>query len=35
LPDEEDKRAIIVIRKVNDTPKQYPRQPKQIKDKPL
>ncbi len=35
LPDEEDKRAIIVIRKINDTPKQYPRQPKQIKDKPL
>lgn len=35
LPGEEDRRAIIVIRKVNDTPKQYPRQPKQIKDKPL
>ncbi len=35
LPGEEDKRAIIVIRKINDTPKQYPRQPKQIKDKPL
>lgn len=35
LPNEEDKRAIIVIRKVNDTPKAYPRQPKQIKDKPL
>ena len=35
LPDEEDKRAIIVIRKVNDTPKAYPRNPKNIKDKPL
>ncbi|MBQ8893673.1 MAG: 16S rRNA (guanine(527)-N(7))-methyltransferase RsmG [Clostridia bacterium] len=35
LPGEEDKRAIIVIRKTGDTPKQYPRQPKQIKDKPL
>ncbi len=35
LPDEQDKRAILVIRKVNDTPKNYPRQPKQIKDKPL
>ncbi len=35
LPGEEDKRAIIVIRKINDTPKQYPRNPKLIKDKPL
>lgn len=35
LPDEEDKRAIIVIRKVSDTPKQYPRTPKAIKEKPL
>ena len=35
LPGEEDKRAIIVIRKVNETPKQYPRSPKAIKDKPL
>lgn len=35
LPGEEDKRAIIVIRKINDTPKVYPRNPKQIKDKPL
>jgi 16S rRNA (guanine527-N7)-methyltransferase len=35
LPEEEDKRAIIVIRKVNDTPKQYPRNPKAIKEKPL
>lgn len=35
LPGEEDKRAIIVIRKVNDTPKAYPRNPKNIKDKPL
>lgn len=35
LPDEEDKRAIIVIRKVSDTPKQYPRSPKAIKEKPL
>ena len=35
LPEEEDKRAIIIIRKVKPTPKQFPRQPKQIKDKPL
>lgn len=35
LPGEEDKRAIIVIRKINDTPKAYPRNPKAIKDKPL
>lgn len=35
LPGEEDKRAIIVLRKIKQTPKQYPRQPKQIKDKPL
>ncbi len=35
LPAEEDKRAIIVIRKINDTPKQYPRNPKLIKEKPL
>ena len=35
LPEEEDKRAIIVIRKINDTPKAYPRNPKNIKDKPL
>ena len=35
LPNEEDKRAIIVIRKVKSTPKQFPRGPKQIKDKPL
>lgn len=35
LPGEEDKRAIIVIRKISDTPRQYPRNPKVIKDKPL
>ena len=35
IPGEEDKRAVIVIRKANGTPKQYPRNPKQIKDKPL
>lgn len=35
LPEEEDKRAIIVIRKISDTPKAYPRSPKAIKDKPL
>ena len=35
LPGEEDKRAIIVIRKINDTPKAYPRGPKQIKSNPL
>jgi len=35
LPEEEDKRAILVIRKVGETPKQYPRQPKQIKERPL
>ena len=31
LPDEEDKRAIIVIRKVNDTPKAYPRNPNYLR----
>ncbi|MBQ7096385.1 MAG: 16S rRNA (guanine(527)-N(7))-methyltransferase RsmG [Clostridia bacterium] len=35
LPEEEDKRGIIIIRKVRPTPKQFPRNPKQIKDKPL
>ncbi len=35
LPQEEDRRAIIVIRKIADTPKKYPRNPKQIKDQPL
>ncbi|MBQ8599901.1 MAG: 16S rRNA (guanine(527)-N(7))-methyltransferase RsmG [Clostridia bacterium] len=35
LPGEEDKRAIIVLRKVSRTPEQYPRSPKLIKDKPL
>lgn len=35
LPGEEDKRAIIVIRKIKETPKQYPRNPKLIKEKPL
>ncbi len=35
LPGEEDKRAIIVIRKVQTTAKAYPRNPKQIKERPL
>ena len=35
LPEEEDKRAIIIIRKVKPTPKQFPRAPKQIKERPL
>ncbi len=35
LPEEEDKRAIIVIRKIAETPKQYPRSPKAIKEKPI
>ena len=35
LPEEEDKRAIIIIRKIKPTPKQFPRSPKQIKDRPL
>ena len=35
LPGEEDKRAIIVLRKTQHTAKAYPRQPKQIKSKPL
>lgn len=35
LPGEEDRRALIVIRKIAPTPKQYPRLPKQIKERPL
>lgn len=35
LPEEEDKRAIIIIRKMKATPKQFPRSPKQIKERPL
>ena len=35
LPTLEDKRVIIYIRKTGKTPKQYPRKPKEIKDKPL
>ncbi len=35
LPGEEDKRAIIIIRKVQNTAKAYPRNPKQIKERPL
>ncbi len=35
LPGEEDKRAIIVLRKNAPTPKKYPRRPKDIKDRPL
>ena len=35
LPQEEDKRAVLVIRKVKETPKKFPRKPKEIKDRPL
>lgn len=35
LPTLEDKRAIVYIKKVQPTPKQYPRKPKEIKTKPL
>ena len=35
LPTLEDKRAIVYIKKIGKTPKQYPRKPKEIKDKPL
>ena len=35
LPEEEDKRAILVIRKVRNTPKKYPRKAKDIKERPL
>lgn len=35
LPGEEDRRALILIRKERPTPKQYPRQQKQIKENPL
>ncbi len=35
LPEEEDKRAILVLRKIKPTPKKYPRKAKDIKEKPL
>ena len=35
LPTLDDKRAILYIKKIGKTPKQYPRKPKEIKDKPL
>lgn len=35
LPTLTDKRAIIYVRKIGNTPKQYPRKPKDIKLKPL
>lgn len=35
LPTLDDKRAIVYIKKVQPTPKQYPRKPKEIKTKPL
>ena len=35
LPTLDDKRAIVYIKKIGKTPKQYPRKPKEIKYKPL
>ena len=35
LPTLDDKRAILYIKKIGQTPKQYPRKPKDIKEKPL
>lgn len=35
LPDEADKRELIIIRKVRETPKKYPRSFGKIKEKPL
>lgn len=35
LPELDDKRAIIYIEKVKETPKKYPRKPKEIKMNPL
>ncbi|MDU5646181.1 MAG: 16S rRNA (guanine(527)-N(7))-methyltransferase RsmG, partial [Veillonella sp.] len=35
LPTLDDKRAIVYIKKTGKAPKQYPRKPKEIKDKPL
>lgn len=35
LPTLDDKRAIVYVKKMGKTPKQYPRKPKEIKDKPL
>ncbi len=35
LPDDADKRQLIIIRKIKDTPKKYPRSFGKIKEKPL
>lgn len=35
LPGIDDKRAVVFIRKIANTPKKYPRKPKEIKDRPL
>lgn len=35
LPSLEDKRAILYIKKIKNTPKRYPRKPKDIKANPL
>lgn len=35
LPGGGERRAVILIRKVRETPGKYPRAPKQIKDRPL
>ena len=33
MPTLDDKRAILYMKKTGKTPKQYPRKPKEIKDK--
>ena len=35
LPGLEDKRYIVYIRKIKETPKRYPRKPKEVKEKSL
>lgn len=35
LPDEEEKRQLIIINKIKETPKKYPRNFNKIKEKPL
>ena len=35
LPDDAGKRSIVIIKKVKDTPKKYPRQFAKIKERPL
>ena len=35
LPEDADKRMIIVIKKIKETPKKYPRNFGKIKEKPL